>query len=63
MSLSLYRVKDCARAAAVSTATWWSWVKAGTAPPGHKISQSITVWRSDEVEEFLNRLAPRRVGQ
>lgn len=60
MALHLLRAKDCARVAAVSPATWWNWVSDGIAPKGHKISQSITVWRSDEVEEFLNLLVPRR---
>jgi predicted DNA-binding transcriptional regulator AlpA len=61
--LTLLRAKDCAKAASVCDATWWAWVREGLAPQGHKISQQITVWRSDEVEEFLNHLVPRRIEQ
>ena len=58
--IELLRAKDCAVKAAVSKATWWNWVREGKAPEGTKLSKQVTVWRSDEFEEFINRLAPRK---
>lgn len=57
--LRLLRAKDCAIKTGQSVTNWWRWVRGGIAPRGRKISQGITVWRSDEVDEFIDQLVPR----
>ncbi len=44
----------------VSQATWWRWVKEGTAPKPFKLGANTTVWDLDQVEQFL---AQRAGGQ
>ena len=58
--LRLLRAKECARKLGHSQPTWWAWVKSGRAPAGTKISPRETVWRSDEIDELIERLVPRR---
>jgi len=58
--LHLLRAKQCASRMGHSVTTWWSWVREGRAPAGTKISPKETVWRSDEIEELIERLVPRQ---
>ena len=63
MSLQLMSAKQCAAALSISIPTWWAWVKDGKAPKKHQISTNRVAWRSDDIEEFINRIAPREVSQ
>ena len=41
----------------ISSATWWSWVKAQKAPAPLKLSPGVTVWRRADVIAFAESLA------
>jgi len=59
MSLQLMSAKQCAAALSISIPTWWAWVKGGKTPKKHQISTNRVAWRSDDIEEFINRIAPK----
>jgi predicted DNA-binding transcriptional regulator AlpA len=48
----------------VSRADWWKGVKEGRYPAGLKISEKVTVWRKEDIQEMLRRLdrESERVG-
>lgn len=60
MQVKLLRAKQCAEIMGFSVPTWWVWVRSGKAPKGTAISESMTVWRSDEIQELIDRLVPRQ---
>jgi prophage regulatory protein len=37
----------------VGKSTWWKWVKDGKAPAAIKIGPRITVWRAEDVRDFV----------
>ena len=37
----------------VGKSTWWKWVQEGKAPAPIKLGPRITVWRSEEVLQFV----------
>jgi predicted DNA-binding transcriptional regulator AlpA len=39
----------------IGLSTWWKGVKAGTYPPGTKISPGVTIWRRDQVMALLDQ--------
>jgi len=39
----------------ISAGSWWSGVKTGRFPPGVKLSGGITVWRVEDIREFLEK--------
>lgn len=63
MSLQLMSAKQCAADLSIGIATWWRWVAEGKTPKKHQISTGRVVWRSDDIEELINRIAPREVSQ
>lgn len=63
MNLQLMSAKQCAAALSIGIATWWRWVAEGKTPKKHQISTGRVVWRSDDIEELINRIAPREVSQ
>lgn len=63
MSLQLMSAKQCAAALSISIPTWWALVKDGKAPKKHQISTNRVAWRSDDIEDLINRIAPREVPQ
>lgn len=40
----------------VSDTTWWRWIQEGKAPKGLKLGPAITVWKAEEIREFIKRL-------
>lgn len=60
MATRLLRAKQCAEMMGFSVPTWWVWVRSGKAPAGTALSESMTVWRSDEIEELIDKLVPRK---
>ncbi len=41
----------------VSASTWWKKVKDGEYPSPIKLSANITVWRSQDIAELVNRIS------
>ena len=41
----------------VSKTTWWQMVKDGRAPKSLKISERCTVWKVDEIREYIDKAA------
>ena len=39
----------------VSKSTWWAGVKAGRFPKPIKLGPRITAWRSEDIQELINR--------
>ncbi|HWW06172.1 helix-turn-helix transcriptional regulator [Collimonas sp.] len=58
-----YRISDLASTPKkrgklpVSAATIWRWCKAGTFPAPFKLSANVTVWNSEEIDQFLAQRA------
>ena len=40
----------------IAKSTWWDGVKKGKYPKPYKIGSNTTVWRSDEIQELVNRM-------
>lgn len=38
----------------VGKSSWWAWVKSGKAPAPIKISKRTTVWRVEDIRNFIN---------
>jgi predicted DNA-binding transcriptional regulator AlpA len=41
----------------ISRSTWWKGVKSGKFPKSVKIGDRITVWRVDDIREFIAKSA------
>jgi len=41
----------------VSKSTWWSGVKSGRYPVGHKLSQRVTAWRVEDIRALIEQVA------
>jgi predicted DNA-binding transcriptional regulator AlpA len=37
----------------VGKSTWWKWVQEGKAPAPIKLGSRVTVWRSEDVRQFV----------
>jgi len=40
----------------ISKSSWWDGVKKGKYPQPTKIGDNITVWRSDDIQQLVDRL-------
>ncbi len=40
----------------VSRSTWWNGVKSGRFPAGVKLSGGITVWKVEDIREYLEKV-------
>jgi len=40
----------------VGRSTWWAWTKSGRAPRSFKLSERCTVWRAEDIRDFLEKL-------
>jgi len=47
----------------VSSATWWKWCSTGKAPPPIKLGPRTTVWRVEDIREFIGRRGVRPRGE
>lgn len=45
----------------ISSATWWSWVKAKKAPPPIKLSAGVTVWDKAKVIAFAESMGKKGI--
>jgi len=43
----------------VSKTTWWNGVRSGRFPKSVKFSSGITVWRVEDILEYINRYPPK----
>lgn len=50
------RIGDILRFIPIKAPTWWKWVRTGKAPKGIKFGPNITVWRAEDIREFIKRL-------
>ena len=39
----------------VSSSTWWSWCASGKAPPSIKLGSRTTVWRVEDIRDFIEK--------
>ena len=44
----------------ISKSAWWKGVKAGSYPAPIKLSENVTVWRSDEIQSLVNEICNNR---
>ena len=49
-----YRVNELAKILSVSRASIYNWCNQGNFPKPIKISDSVTVWRSSDIENWVN---------
>lgn len=48
------RVKQIAQLLSIGKSTWWLWVKTGKAPAGIKFGNRVTVWKSEDIQAFVD---------
>jgi prophage regulatory protein len=51
--LQFYRVNELTKILSVSRASIYNWLNKGTFPKPIKISDSVTVWRSTDIESWI----------
>ena len=51
--LQFYRVNELTKILSVSRASIYNWLIKGTFPKPIKISDSVTVWRSTDIESWI----------
>ncbi len=49
-----YRINELHQLLGVGRSTIWNWVKAGQFPKPIKLSASVTVWRAEDVSEWMD---------
>ncbi|MBL3593378.1 MAG: AlpA family phage regulatory protein [Synergistaceae bacterium] len=59
----LLRLPAVLELVAVSRAHWRNLVKEGKAPAGVKLSDKVTVWRNEEIEQYIWNGSLRREGE
>ncbi len=52
--LQFYRVSELTKILSVSRASIYNWLKKGTFPKPIKISDSVTVWRKSDIEDWVS---------
>lgn len=45
----------------ISKSAWWDGISEGKYPKPIKLSANTTVWRSDDIQELINRLCEQTV--
>ena len=55
------RAKQIAKDKDISVSTVWRWVQAGLLPKPIKLTNRTTVWRSEEVDAAIEKLAEKQV--
>ena len=51
--LQFYRVNELTKILSVSRASIYNWLNKGKFPKPIKISDSVTVWRKSDIEEWI----------
>lgn len=51
------RVKSAAAFLDIGESTFWRWVAEGKLPKGKRLSARVTVWKREDLEQFLNQSA------
>jgi len=51
--LQFYRVNELTKILSVSRASIYNWLNKGTFPKPIKISDSVTVWRKSDIEDWV----------
>lgn len=49
------RAKSAAAFLDIGESTFWRWVKEGRLPKGTRLTPRTTVWRREDLEQFLNQ--------
>lgn len=49
------RLSEVLKVIPVSRATWFTWVKDGTAPQPEKLGPKTTVWRTKDIKSYLDK--------
>ena len=52
--LQFYRVNELRKILSVSRASIYNWLNKGTFPKPIKISDSVTVWRKSDIEDWIS---------
>lgn len=51
------RVKDAATFLGIAQSTFWRWAQEGKLPKGIRLSTRCTVWKREDLEQFLSKAA------
>lgn len=51
--LCLYRLPEVLKRIPVSRSHWWAGVASGKFPKGIKLSERVTAWRSDDIQNLI----------
>lgn len=54
--VGFYKASTVAKKFDVSVTTVWRWSKSGVIPPPIKISENISRWDAEEIDEFAREL-------
>ena len=49
------RAKNAAAFLGIGESTFWRWVQQGRLPKGARLSARTTVWKYEDLEQFLNQ--------
>lgn len=49
------RAKSAAAYLGIGISTFWRWVADGRLPKGTRLSARVTVWKLEDIEQFLNQ--------
>lgn len=56
-SAGAMRAKSAAHFLGIGESTFWRWVAQGRLPKGTRLSARATVWKREDLEQFLNQAA------
>ena len=56
VSTGYLRISQILQLIPIGRSTWWQWVSIGKAPKPLKFGPRITVWRAEDIAEFIQLL-------
>lgn len=54
-STGYLRLPEVLKLYPVSRSTWWAGVKTGKFPQGHKLSERITAWKTEDIRALIEK--------
>ena len=55
--IGFMRLKRVLEIIPVGKSTWWAGVKSGLYPPSVKLGPGVTVWRNEDIIDFIEQFA------
>jgi len=55
--IRLIRLPEVLSMVSVSKSTWFNWIATGKAPRSYRIGEKISVWKSSDIENFIEEVS------